>query len=322
VISKPSNFSKLLVIPIAGLSMIASVLAAAPAAIGIITASGHFLIERSQVWGNSTLFDGARIETSSASSDLALRNGVRLQLGASSRAQVWENRLALERGIGQAAGPASFELDAAGLKIRAANGTARFRVALADQGGIQVVALSGEARVTNAAGLLLASVPAGRSMSFSPQAGSGGQATRTGCLLYKEGHFIIQDDETQEIAELNGRDQVGRDLASNTGSRVEAVGTLGATKPAVSIATTLINVSKVTQRSQGGCLSTAAALNAQTEAPSATAAAGNTPAVTQPSTGGGGLSTGAKVGIIAAIGAGAGIGAALALAGHKSSTSQ
>jgi len=316
VISK--FFSKSLVLWIA-----TSVLAAAPPAIGIITASGHFKLERSEVWGNSTLFDGARIETSVASSDVALRNGVRLQLGASSRAQVWENRLALERGIGQAAGPSSFELDAAGLKIRAANGTARFRVALADHSGlrVEVAALSGEARVTNAAGLLLASVPAGRSMSFSPQAGSGGAATRTGCLLYKEGHFIIQDDETQEVAELNGRDQVARDLSSNTGNRVEAAGTLGATKPAVSIATTLINVSRVTQKSQGGCLSSAAALNAQTEAPNATAAAGNTPAVTQPSSGGGGLSTGAKAGIIIAIAGGAAAGAVIALE-HKSSTSQ
>jgi hypothetical protein len=290
-------------------------------AIGILTAAGHVTVERSEVWGNSTLFDGARVETTSASSEMALRNGVKLQLGAASRAQVWENRLALERGVGQASGPASFELDAAGLKIRAANASGRFRVAMADPGArVEVVALAGVARVTNSTGLLLASIPAGRSMSFSPQAGSTGEITRTGCLLYKEGHFIIQDDSTQEIAELNGRDQVARDLANNTGNHVDAVGTAASAKPVVSIATSLMNVSKITQKSQGGCLTAASALSAQTEAPGASAASGNTPQGAHgPS--GGGLSTGAKIGIIAAIGAGAGVGAAVALMGHKSSTS-
>ncbi len=294
------------------------VLHAGSTAIGILTASGHVTVERSEVWGNSTLFDGARVETTSASSEMALRNGVKLQLGAASRAQVWENRVALERGVGQASGPASFELDAAGLKIRAANDNGRFRVAMSDH--VEVVALAGVARVTNGSGLLLASIPAGRSMSFSPQAGSTGEITRTGCLLYKEGHFILQDDNTQEISELNGRDQVARDLANNTGNHVDAMGTAASAKPVVSIATSLINVSKITQKSQGGCLTVATALNAQTEAPGASAASDNTPQVAKAPSGGG-LSTGAKVGIIAAIAAGAGVGAAVALMGHKSSTS-
>ena len=294
------------------------VLHAGSTAIGILTASGHVTVERSEVWGNSTLFDGARVETTSASSEMALRNGVKLQLGAASRAQVWENRVALERGVGQASGPASFELDAAGLKIRAANDNGRFRVAMSDH--VEVVALAGVARVTNGSGLLLASIPAGRSMSFSPQAGSTGEITRTGCLLYKEGHFILQDDNTQEISELNGRDQVARDLANNTGNHVDAMGTAASAKPVVSIATSLMNVSKITQKSQGGCLTVATALNAQTEAPGASAASDNTPQVTKAPSGGG-LSTGAKVGIIAAIGAAAGVGAAVALMGHKSSTS-
>ena len=50
-------------------------LAGSPA-IGIVTASGSFTLENSKVWGNSTLFDGSTVETSQASSSLALRNGV------------------------------------------------------------------------------------------------------------------------------------------------------------------------------------------------------------------------------------------------------
>src|SRR6266550_6375196 len=70
-------------------SLLSAVAIAAPA-IGIVTASGHFSVEGSQVWGNATLFDGATVGTSSSSSDLALRNGVKLQLGVGSRARVWQ----------------------------------------------------------------------------------------------------------------------------------------------------------------------------------------------------------------------------------------
>jgi hypothetical protein len=304
-------------------TVLASAVYAGTPAIGIVTASGHVTVERSEVWGNSTLFDGATVETKSSSSDLALRNGVRVQLAAESRARIWQNHIALERGIGQMAAPASYELDAAGLRIRGAsespNETTRLRVTIGDR--VEVMALAGAARVTNGAGLLLASIPAGRGMSFSQQAGATGAVMRTGCLLYKDSHFIFQDENTQEVAELSARDALLNDLKNNTGNRIEVTGTAGATKPVVSIATLLVNVSAITVKSQGGCLSAAAALNAQTEAPAGgpAPAPGQTPSVSTGG-GGGGMSTGAKVAIIAAI-AGGGAGAAIALAGHKSSTS-
>lgn len=307
-------------------TVLASAIYAGTPAIGIVTASGHFTVERSEVWGNSTLFDGATVETTSSSSDLALRNGVRVQLAPGSRARIWQNRVALERGIGQMAAPASYELDAAGLRIRAAsdapNEKARLRVTMGDR--VEVMALAGSARVTNGAGLLLASIPAGRGMSFSQQAGATGSVTRTGCLLYKDGHYILQDENTQEVVELNARDAVLGDLKKNAGNRIEATGTAGATKPAVSIATLLLNVAALTVKSQGGCLSAAAALNAQTEAPaggapSTTPASGQAPSVSSGG-GGGGMSTGTKILIVGAVAGGA-AGAAFAFIGHKSSTS-
>ncbi len=303
---------------------------AAPA-IGIATASGHFTVEKSQVWGNSTLFEGATVETQQASSELALRNGVKLQLGAMSRAKIWENRLALERGVGQAFGSAAFELDAAGLKIHSADGAGRFRVALNDR--LEVTTLAGVARVTNSSGAVLASIPAGRAMTFAMQQGAAtGAITRTGCLMYKDGHFILQDDNTQEVVELNGVDAAARALQANTGNRVEVIGTAGSTKPAVTIATSLLNVATVTAKSQGGCLSAAAGLNAQTEAPASSGAgkAAATGAAAGAATGAAvgaaagaaaGISTGAIVGIVAG-GAGAATAAALVLTKGKSSTSQ
>jgi hypothetical protein len=95
----------------------------------MVTASGHFMLDRSEVWGNATLFNGSEIETNAASSQAALRNGVKIQLGSASSARVSENHLILSKGVGQVAAPASYEVSAGDLSIRAADGTGRVRVA-------------------------------------------------------------------------------------------------------------------------------------------------------------------------------------------------
>src|SRR5258708_2321594 len=186
--------TKTLVLPVLAA---ASCFAAAPP-IGIITASGHFTLDRSEVWGNTTLFDGGNVETGSASSQAILRNGVKIQLGASSSASVRENRLILTKGVGQVAASENYEVDAGGLSIRSASGPGRVRVGWSLDGrNINVNALDGGSRVANGAGVILACIPAGRSMSFALQAAAVGTVTRAGCLLYKDGHFLIQDQDTQ-----------------------------------------------------------------------------------------------------------------------------
>ena len=292
---------------------VSSVVFGATPAIGIVTAAGQFMVEKSAVWGNSTLFDGTTIQTDQASSELSLRNGVKVQLGAKSRARVFEKRLALEKGVGQVNAASAYEVDAAGLKISGE----RVRVSMSDR--VEVAAFAGPARVMSGSGTLLAAIPAGRAMTFAMQAGSTGAITRTGCLLYKDGHFILQDENTQEVAELTGNN-----LAQNVGNRVEAIGTAGGARPAVTVATLSMNVTSISTKSQGGCLSVASALDAKTEAPAGggSNAPASAPAKTAqvPRSGGGGMSTGAKIGIAAAV-IGGGAGAALALAGKKSSTS-
>jgi hypothetical protein len=286
----------------------AAAIAATPA-IGIVTASGHFTLDRSQVWGNATVFEGSVVETGSASSEIALRNGAKLQLAKDSRARILSDRVVIEKGIGQVSAPESFEVNAANLRIHS---TGRLRVNFGQT--VEIASLLGSGRVSSASGMLLAAIPAGRTMNFGPQAANG-TVTRTGCLLFKDNHYIMQDENTQEVVELSG----GQSLSAQLGNRVEITGTASSAKPAVSIATLIVNVAAMTPKSTGGCLSVAANLNAQTET---TAAPANTaqPAAEAPKGGGGGMSTGAKVAIIVAV-AGGGAGAAIALAGKKSSTS-
>jgi hypothetical protein len=293
----------------------ASATAASPA-IGIVTASGHFTLDRSQVWGNATVFEGSVIETGSASSEIALHNGAKLQLGKDSRARILAGSVVMEKGLGQVSAPESFEVNAANLRIRTSG---RLRVTIGEN--VQIASLIGSARVSSAAGILLAAIPAGRSMSFSPQSANG-TVTRAGCLLFKDNHYILQDENTQEVVELTGEN-----LNKEVGNRVEITGTASSAKPAVNIATLLVNVAKLTPKSTGGCLSVASTLNAQTEAPSAAAnsvavAAGAAAAGAGAATAAtvGGISTGATVGIIAAV-AGGGAAAAIVVVSKKNSTS-
>jgi hypothetical protein len=159
-------------------------------------------------------------------------------------------------------------------------------------------------------------------MNFAMQAATG-VITRTGCLLYKDGRFLLQDQNTQEVLEIRGDN-----LAMQVGNRVTISGTASVLRPALTAASSIVNANTITLQETGGCLSVAAALDAQTEVTNAAAAPApaqpavapaKTPAPTPP-TPKGGMSTGAKVALIAVIGGG-GAGAAIALAGGKKSTS-
>jgi len=290
-------------------------------AIGVVTASGHFVLDRSEVWGNATLFDGGKIETGTASSEAVLRNGVKIQLASASSATVGESQLTLTKGTGQVAATEDYQVSAGGLAIRSASGASRVRVAWLAGGAVEVTALSGAALVASRTGLVLASIPTGRRMDFAMQAGAGA-VTRSGCLLSKEGRFLLQDQNTLEVLEIRGND-----LAAQVGNRVTITGTASAIRPALAAASGIVNANTVRLQETGGCLSVAAALDAQTEPTNA--AAGNAPS--QPAVAPakapapapaakGGMSTGAKVALVAVIGGG-GAGAAIALAGKKSSTS-
>jgi len=289
-------------------------------AIGVVTANGHFMLDRSEVWGNATLFDGGKIETAAASSEAALRNGVKIQLASASSATVGENQLTLTKGTGQVSATEDYQVTAGGLAIRSVTGASRLRVAWLAGGTVEVTALSGAARVANRAGLLLASIPAGRRMDFALQAAAG-IVTRTGCLLYKDGRFLLQDQNTQEVVEVRGDN-----LQPQVGNRVTITGSASSLRPTLAAASALVNASSVMLQETGGCLSVAAGLDAQTEVPNgAVAVAPNQPAVapvktTPPPAPKGGMSTGAKVALVAVIGGG-GAGAAIALAGKKKTTS-
>ncbi len=298
-------------------SLLAASLAAGPASIGLISASGPLTVDRASAWGNATLFEGTSVATAEASGDLALRNGVRIQLAAQSQAVIGESREVLEKGVSQVSVRQSYEVQARGLRIAGEAG-ARMLVALNSSNGVEVTALAGKASVSDHAGLLLAAIQPGRSVAFAmPQDQPPGPTTvtRAGCLLYKDMHFILHDDATNEVIELNGPD-----LALNVGKSVKISGVPTTSKPAVSIASGVMTVTSVSPQSAGGCLVAAQSLNAQTQVPNA--ASPTAPSQTTAPVAHNGMSAGAKAGIIIGIAAAGGIGAYFATKSSKSSTSQ
>jgi hypothetical protein len=76
-----------------------------------------------------------------------------------------------------------------------------------------------------------------------------------------DAHVLLVEEKTQDVIELNGPD-----LALNLGNRVEVEGTAGG-KPAVQLATRVMNVSSVSPRNWGGCLTVAASIGARTSMP-------------------------------------------------------
>lgn len=266
--NSPPIITQAMRIAVVFLLMAALAMAGSPA-IGIVTASGSFTLNNSAVYGNATLFDGAKVETGAASSEIALNNGMKLLLAAQSSARVFSNKVVLEKGAGQLwikpqlamwLGPGTTSLD-------------------------------------------------------EPQAGQ--FLTLAGCLVMKSGHYLLLNDADNALYELLGTSV----LDPQIGNHVQVKGTAQPVSSTIQGVKAVVNASDVSVKEQGGCLAVAARLGASANPPEGAATTPSTPQPTTPTSGGGGLSKGAKIGIAVAA-AGGGAGAAIALASKKSSTSR
>ncbi|MBI1790324.1 MAG: hypothetical protein HYR60_22560, partial [Acidobacteria bacterium] len=157
-------------------------LAAGPA-IGVAVANGSFQVDSSRVYGNTTLFDGTTVQTDQASSRLQLNNGTRMELGADSRARVYDKRVTLERGLGELETPAGYQIEARTLRIATADSKSVARVKLEGEKQVLVAAVTGPVRVYNEIGLLVANMEPGVALMFTPQAAQPGAFQMSGCLL-------------------------------------------------------------------------------------------------------------------------------------------
>lgn len=252
------------------LAMQLSVGLAAPSAIGIATAKGGFRIDNAAVSGNGTLFSGATVETDRASGQLALRNGARLQLGANSRAKIFENRLVLEQGAGQfrAGEKNQFNLEARSLRIIPADASSVAHVSMVGANRIHVSALRGSFRVASANGVVVAALAAGHALEFEPsQAGASAPSKLSGCVVSKDGRFFLTDETSNVTVELRGPG-----LSQQAGHKVEVT---GAQLPGVTpVQPAYLNAGMVVQVSEMKMVSRKCALPAAAAAAAGAAGAG------------------------------------------------
>ena len=279
-------------------------LASGPA-IGLATATGSFRLDNSQVFGNATLFEGASVQTDEASSRLQLNNGARIELAPESRARVFVDRVMLDQGLGELTSSSGYRVEARTLRISAAS-AATARILIDGPNTVMVAAENGPVHVYNKIGLLVANLSAGTSLSFEPQAGQEESFKMAGCLLKKEKKFILVDQTSNQVVELRGDN-----LEANWGNRIEIAGTAFRAATPVAGATQVIQVTTVKAVGTGGCLAVAGTIPGA-ELPSQKARG---PAGAEAS-----KHTGAIIaGVV--VGAGAAVGAAVALSGGKKSSS-
>ena len=229
--------------------MFFSVCSWAATSVGTLRPGGHATVNGSPASKNAEVPAGAVIETIEAGSRLTVGKSVKIQFLENSRVRVWEDHLLLESGGVDVSGP--YLVEAAGLKIHtleAASATIRLGERLS------VAAGAGLVRVQDAQGLVLSFIEAGKRASFALDTAKAGAESHTGCMVYKDSRFLLQDDASRELVELRGPD-----LEWNVGNRVVVSGTR--------TDSTVLTVISVSPRSQGGCLSIAAAIGASTRAP-------------------------------------------------------
>lgn len=199
---KPTGKSWRLIVMVA---LAAVALSAAPKIIGVATGTTQFLIDRTPVSGNATLFEGATVETRAGSSKLLLEDGAQMQLDPQSRGRIYKDRLVLERGSGRLVQGPSGTIEARQLQVLSASGNGHVLVKLGDKGQVQVAASNGTAEVKTAGGLLLARLNAGGVLTFEPQAATAMPPYQVeGCLLAREGAFLLDDVTSNVRFELRG----------------------------------------------------------------------------------------------------------------------
>jgi hypothetical protein len=207
----------------------AIVLSAASTPVGVLTTVGSVRVDGADVRGNGTVLNGSIIETANNPSQLSLKNGIRFELSARSRARVYDNYAVLERGASQVHASNGYPIQVNSLKVIPVGQSSTIRVFRTSASKLQVSAVSGQAEVHNASGLLIAKVFPGSSLDFNQQPSGAASATKVSGKLEKlDGRYMLTDVTTKTTFELQGDNlekSVGHCIAA-TGSADPAAATL------------------------------------------------------------------------------------------------
>ncbi|HYZ83001.1 MAG TPA: hypothetical protein VE621_01285 [Bryobacteraceae bacterium] len=190
-------------------------------AIGQISAKGAVQVDAIRSSDTATVFEGSRVQTFKAASEISLAAGTRYSLAPESRGQVFKDQLRLESGTAVIQG-AQGVVPATGLVIKGGTQESVARLSLLAANRTRVEAVRGDLSVWNANGLLLAKVAGGSALDVTGQSGPGQQVKVTGRVFKKDGKLFLRDEATQTVFELKSAN-----LKQYVGQRVELTGKLG-----------------------------------------------------------------------------------------------
>jgi hypothetical protein len=148
------------------------VVAASPA-IGTIVPQGAFRLNQASLLNDATLFEGATIETGTATSRMDLVSGTRLELSSDSRGRFFDHHLVLERGQSILRKAQGFRVEARGLTILPDTRASTGRVLLPGNTRVQVSAATGSFRVLNSRGMVVVRISSGKALVIEPQPSEG-----------------------------------------------------------------------------------------------------------------------------------------------------
>jgi hypothetical protein len=195
--------------------------------IGTVSVRGNLRVDGYTVQGNGTLFDGTAVETGQATATLRLDNGTEITMAINSRGIVYRDRLVLLQGQSELkSSGSSFFLEADGLRVVPGGPNTLGVVSVSPENTVQVASLTGELRIVDDAGLSLAHVSPGTTMSFRQATGTGGAAngtsvTESGMVSVENGqYYLTTSDGTKYLL-------TGKDFQKYVGKKVVVVnGTL------------------------------------------------------------------------------------------------
>ena len=143
--------------------------------IGTISAIGDIRVDDRIVNGNATLFDGSVVETTKATANLRINKGSEITMAAGSKGTLYSDHIVLQQGETELVAPQSFQLQAAGIRVRSNEPSSRAVVAVKPDKTVEVASLSGSFGITNDQGITLANIVPGSPISFAMQAGTNNQ---------------------------------------------------------------------------------------------------------------------------------------------------
>lgn len=219
-----------------------SAIAASGPVIGIATSDGSLSVNNSQVNGNANLSAGTVVRTDSATGRVQLYGGTKMVLGNHSQVKVFPNKVLLDQGSTQLAGSSSYPLEALGIRVSpSAHAQAMVRV---QDSKVLVAALNGPVHVTNTAGVPLASVVSGRSLSFQATEAPSTASSMRGTLTKENGRFVLPDETSGLKVQLTGEG-----LEREIGRRVSVT---GSASPSSDNSTQLIQVARLNRMPEPG----------------------------------------------------------------------